>query len=66
MSGFTARGRVRASTGKRASEAKSPRDNCSMNFCNTWTVTLFCITTGHMFVTHFICSIYVLQHSTLL
>ena len=37
-----------------------------MFLCNTWTVILFCVTTRYIFVTHFICSIYVLQHSTLL
>jgi hypothetical protein len=66
ISGSTAHRRVCASAGKRASEANSPGDDCSTNFCNNWTVTLFCVTTGYIFVTHFICSIYVLQHKTLL
>jgi hypothetical protein len=65
-SGSTARGRACGSAGKQVSEAKSPGDDCSTNLCNTWTVTLFCVTTGHIFITHFICSIYVLQHNTLL
>ena len=39
---------------KREEASEAPKGRLLSILCNTWTVTLFYVTTGHVFVTHFI------------